>query len=66
MFGYMKKLIVDGNGKFEVIRIEAEGEEGLHIKHDEYQGADWADATEEEYEAAMKAVEVPVEPEVVA
>lgn len=48
---YMKQLIVDGNGKFTVIRIAAETQEGLDLKRGIYQGDDWQEATEAEYRA---------------
>uniref|UniRef100_A0A6H1ZGT1 Uncharacterized protein n=1 Tax=viral metagenome TaxID=1070528 RepID=A0A6H1ZGT1_9ZZZZ len=58
---YMKQLIVNGEGKFHVVRIGAEGEEALAVKRDIYLGDDWQDATVEEYDAQMASVEVPVE-----
>ena len=54
----MKQLKVDGSGEFAFIKIGGENEEELHAKHDTYQADDWADATEEEYNDSIKAVEV--------
>jgi len=48
---YMKKLIVDGEGKFNLIRLEAETEAELNQKRDTYLANDYQDATEAEYQA---------------
>ena len=48
---YVKKLIVDGEGKFNVVRLEAETEAELNQKRDAYLAGDYQDATEAEYQA---------------
>ena len=48
-YAYMKQLIVNGGGKFHVIRIGAGNEEALNVKRDMYLADDWHDATEAEY-----------------
>jgi len=61
---YVKKLIKDGEGKFNVVRLEAETEEGINLKRDEYLANDYQDCPEEDYTAQIKAVEpteIPVE-----
>jgi glucan-binding YG repeat protein len=50
---YLKQLIQNGEGKFHVIRIAAEGQEALNVKRDVYLADDWQDATKEEYDAQM-------------
>lgn len=46
---YMKKLITDGEGKFNFIRLEAETEAEKNQTRDTYLAADYQDATEAEY-----------------
>lgn len=51
---YMKTLIQNGGGKFNVIKIEAQTEEGIQLKRDEYMSNDYQVATQEEYDAQVK------------
>lgn len=60
MFGYMKQLIVNGGGKFHVIRIGADTPEALEVKRGIYLADDWQEATEAEYNEQM-AVSAPQE-----
>lgn len=48
---FVKKLIVDGDGKFNVLRLEAETESELNRVRDTYLSGDYQDATEAEYQA---------------
>jgi hypothetical protein len=59
---YVKKLIVNGEGKFNVVKLEAETEEGINLKRDEYLANDYQDCPEEDYTAQIEAVEPTVEP----
>lgn len=52
---FVKKLIVDGEGKFNVLRLEAETEAELNQKRDTYLSGDYQDATEAEYQAESDA-----------
>ncbi len=65
LYEYMKQLVVNGDGKFHVIRIGAEGQEALDVKRDIYLSDDWQVATQEEYDAQMNSAaqsEAPAEP----
>lgn len=53
---YMKTLIKDGGGKWHVIRIAAETEEGLNLKRDIYLAKAWGDSSKEEYDAQLEEV----------
>lgn len=48
---FVKQLIENGGGAFNVVRLEAETESELNTKRDTYLGADFQDATEEDYNA---------------
>ena len=59
LYEYMKQLVVNGDGKFHVIRIGAEGQEALDVKRDVYLSDDWQVATQEEYDAQVNSVAQP-------
>lgn len=48
---FVKQLIQNGGGKFNIVRLEAETESELNTKRDTYLSADYQDSTEEEYNA---------------
>lgn len=58
---YFKQLIVNGDGKFSVVRVAAETEEALGVKRDIYLADDFQDATKEEYEAQFAARTAPID-----
>lgn len=63
LYAYMKMLIENGEGEFNVVRIGADTEEALAVKRDHMLAADFQDATEEEYTAQFAARTAPVESE---
>lgn len=63
LYAYVKQLIVEGEGKFNIVRIGAETEEALAVKRDHMLACDFQDATEEEYTAQFAARTAPVESE---
>lgn len=63
LYAYVKQLIVEGEGKFNVIRIGAETEEALAVKRDHMLAADYQDATEDEYTAQFAERTAPIDSE---
>lgn len=52
-YAYVKQLIVNGDGKYHVVKLGADSAQALSIKKDIYMADAWEEATEAEYQAQM-------------